>query len=56
MISEGIYDIDSIMEGSRNSTLSQIAGRIIKRYENTEEAHQKFLSEADRCVPPLEND
>lgn len=56
MISEGIYDIDSIMEGSRNSTLSQIAGRIIKRYGNTEEAHQKFLSEADRCVPPLEND
>lgn len=54
MISEDTDDIDSIMEGSRNSTLSQIAGRIIKRYGNTEEAHQKFLSEADRCVPPLE--
>ena len=56
MISEGIDDIDSIIEGSRNSTLSQIAGKIIKRYGNTEEAHQKFLEEADRCVPPLEDD
>lgn len=54
VISESTNDIDSIMEGSRNSTLSQIAGRIIKRYGNTEEALQKFLSEADRCVPPLE--
>lgn len=44
---------DEISEGSRNSTMSRIAGKIIKRYGNTEEAYQLFLQKAEFCNPPL---
>lgn len=44
-----------ILEGSRNSTMSHYAGRIIKRLGNTEEAHRQFLKEAEKCTPPLED-
>ncbi len=44
-----------ITEGSRNSTMSHYAGRIIKRLGNTEEAHRQFLKEAEKCVPPLDD-
>ena len=47
-------DIDIIPEGCRNSTLSRFAGRIVKRYGTSEKAYQLFLSEAEKCVPPLE--
>lgn len=43
-----------IHEGQRNSTMSHIAGRLIKRYGNTEEAHTKFLEQAAACDPPLD--
>ena len=33
----------SIPEGQRNSTLSRIAGRLVKRFGVTDEARQKFL-------------
>ena len=44
-----------ILEGSRNATMSRFAGRVIKKYGDTDEAYQAFLDEAAKCVPPLEN-
>lgn len=44
-----------IPEGSRNKTMSHYAGRIIKRLGNTEEAHNQFLKEAEKCSPPLDD-
>ena len=44
-----------IPEGSRNTTMSHYAGRIIKRLGNTEEAHKQFLTEAEKCSPPLDD-
>ena len=44
-----------IAEGSRNSTMSHIAGRLIKRYGNTEKAHDIYLEKAQLCNPPLED-
>lgn len=45
--------LEQVPEGQRNSTMSHIAGKIIKRYGNTEEAYQIFLKKAERCNPPL---
>lgn len=44
---------ETIPEGSRNSTLSHTAGKILKRWGDTKEATAKFLAEAERCIPPL---
>ena len=44
---------EEIAQGSRNSTMSHIAGRLIKRYGNTDEAHELFLKAAEKCNPPL---
>lgn len=44
----------SIPQGQRNNTMSRFAGRIIKRYGDTERAYSIFLEEADKCDPPLE--
>ena len=46
---------DTIMEGNRNSALSVFAGRMLKKYGNTKEAHDAFKAEAEKCVPPLDN-
>ncbi|HEP1782435.1 TPA: primase C-terminal domain-containing protein [Streptococcus suis] len=45
--------LEHVPEGQRNSTMSHIAGKIIKRYGNTEEAYQIFLKKAELCNPPL---
>ena len=45
-----------IQEGHRNATMSHFAGRVLKRYGNTREAKQAFLTEAEKCDPPLERD
>lgn len=45
----------TIPEGSRNSTMSQIGARIIKRYGDTPEAKNLFLQAAEQCIPPLED-
>ena len=45
----------TIPEGSRNSTMSRIGARIIKRYGDTTEARELFFREAERCCPPLED-
>lgn len=44
-----------IPEGSRNATLSRFAGRIIKKYGDSDQAYQTFLDEAAKCVPPLDS-
>ena len=44
----------NIPEGSRNSTMSQIGARIIKRYGDTPEAKNLFLQAAEQCTPPLD--
>lgn len=54
---DGFADFDAsleqVPEGQRNSTMSHIAGKIIKRYGNTENAYQIFLKKAELCNPPL---
>ena len=42
-----------ILEGSRNNTMSRFAGRVLKRYGDTEKAHEAFLEYAKKCDPPL---
>ena len=51
----GSYGELVIPEGSRNATMSHYAGRILKRYGDTEEAHRHFLAVAGKCDPPLES-
>lgn len=46
-------NLEQVPEGQRNSTMSHIAGKIIKRYGNTEEAYQLFLKKSELCNPPL---
>lgn len=43
-----------IQQGSRNSTMSRFAGRVVKRYGWNENSYQIFLEEAEKCDPPLE--
>ena len=47
---------DNIQEGSRNKSMSLVAGKIIKRFGNTDEAHGIFLEKAELCTPPLGED
>jgi len=35
--------------------MSRIAGKIVKRFGVGNEAHEKFLEQAQKCTPPLEN-
>ena len=49
----GQYGDRTIYEGSRNATMSRFAGKVIKRYGDTDEAYQCFLDEACKCTPPL---
>ncbi len=49
----GQYGDYVIQAGSRNSTMSRIAGKLIKRYGNTKEAQKAFLEAAAKCSPPL---
>ena len=46
----------SITQGQRNSTMSRIAGRLVKRFGVSEEAYQKFLKKAAECEPPLSDE
>ena len=45
----------TIPEGSRNATLSRFAGRVLKKYGDTDKARQSFIDEAAKCVPPLDD-
>ena len=44
-----------ILEGNRNNTLSRFAGRVLKRYGESDKAHGIFLEEAEKCNPPLDD-
>lgn len=57
---DAFWDLNSthaptIPEGRRNSTLSHFAGRVLKRYGDTEEAYAAFMERAAKCAPPLED-
>lgn len=45
-----------IPQGQRNSTMSHFAGRVLKRYGNTDKAYRIFQGEAEKCNPPLEQE
>ena len=47
---------DAIPEGTRNTTMSHIAGCLIKRYGNTDEAKKLFVEKSKACNPPLSRD
>ncbi|XVG96397.1 phage/plasmid primase, P4 family [Eubacteriales bacterium KG125] len=48
---------DKVIEsGSRNNTMSHIAGKLIKRFGASDEAYEKFLEQATRCDPPLSDE
>ncbi len=47
-------DKTHIHEGSRNSTMSRYAAKVIKRLGDTDEAYEQFLKEAEKCTPPLD--
>ncbi len=49
----GQYGERVISEGSRNATMSRFAGKVIKKYGDTDEAYQCFIEEAAKCNPPL---
>lgn len=49
-------DEKKIESGSRNNTMSHIAGKLIKRFGATDEAHEKFLEQSTRCDPPLSDE
>ena len=46
---------EEIPEGTRNSTMFRFAVRTLKRYGNSEEARERFRTESDKCVPPLDH-
>ena len=46
---------DEIPEGKRNSTMLQIAVRILKRDGDTKATKDLFIKESKRCNPPLES-
>lgn len=45
-----------IPQGQRNSTMSRFAGRIVKRYGATDRAHDIFIEESKKCIPPLDEE
>lgn len=56
-MSEGTHGGNlTIQEGCRNATMSRFAGKVIKKYGDTDEALACFFEEAEKCTPPLEHD
>lgn len=45
-----------IQEGSRNRAMSLFAGKVLKRYGNTEKAQEVYMEHSKRCDPPLEKE
>lgn len=48
-----LYTGGSIPEGSRNNTMSHFASRVLKRFGDTDRAHEAYLERAAQCNPPL---
>jgi len=55
-LGEGQYGHTVIEQGSRNATMSLYAGKVLKRYGNTDQAHGMFLEYSKNCEPPLGSD
>lgn len=49
-------DFDKIKEGSRNTTMSRFAARVLKKYGDSDEAYKAFIEKSNTCEPPLEED
>lgn len=47
-------NIDKIKEGSRNTTMSVYASKVLKRLGLTDEARKLFDKKAEKCDPPLD--
>ena len=47
---------ESIEPGNRNNMMSHIAGKLIKRFGDSQETYEKFMEQANRCDPPLPED
>lgn len=52
-LGNGQYGSRVIPEGCRNGTMSLYAGKIIKKFGDTEKAYECFIEEAAKCSPPL---
>ena len=48
-------ETEKVPEGKRNSTMSHFAGRLLKRFGNTSSAFDRFMSESEKCSPPLDD-
>ncbi len=48
-------DFGKIKEGSRNTTMSRFAARVLKKYGDSDEAYNAFIEKASFCEPPLED-
>jgi len=46
----------AIPQGKRNATMSQYAGKLVKRFGVTDAAYTKFLEKAAECDPPLDQE
>jgi len=55
-LGDGQYGHTVIEQGSRNATMSLYAGKVLKRYGNTDQAHGMFLEYSKNCEPPLGSD
>lgn len=53
---QGRYGNICIPLGSRNTTLSRFAGRVLKRFGISEKALELFKEEAAKCEQPLDNE
>lgn len=47
---------NTIIQGTRNKTMSQFADRILLRFGNTEKTQHFFSDEAKKCDPPLDDE
>lgn len=47
---------NEIQQGSRNTAMSRFAGKVIKRFGDTDFAYKKFLGYSTKCNPPLEDE
>ncbi len=50
------FSAEAIPEGTRNSSLSRFAARVLKRYGDNDEAYQAFIEKAAKCEPPLDDE
>lgn len=48
-------DNRTIHAGSRNNHMSRFAGKVLKRLGDTDTAYSRFLEEAAKCEPPLDD-